>query len=389
MNYHGVLMAETPANPRRLLFVVSNDFGELSSAIYFTLGQAFGATLALPPRLFAIHGEHLPVRACCYQAAVDVVEIVGRERPDVVMLFSGYLFGVNSIFSVEVLSVLVKELRGRGCHIITTDPFLGLMANLNASTFSDGHPKKAWLMQHFASVAKVMRDITHLYSGNVPTPAGHQGQSFFNEHIIKTGTQGAVAEMRLKNMIALRADRKRWMFVLSMEDYGLQIASHGKQNFDTLLMRRMQETVRAGRQPVLVAPKSCLEAVGANAEAAHSAILLPFCHYDLFQGLALEAEYSFYWNIFSNSILARGASGLPVIFFDSGHIARAIPPLHRLGMEAYYGNAAVDFFPQSSGLDPLLLAEFAAVQKKPMADVLVKFRQLPTPAQVIERVLGA
>ena len=381
-------MAETPAHPKKLLFVVSNDFGELASAIYFTLGQGFDATLALPPRLFPVHREHLPVRACSYDAVADVVRIVDRERPDVVMLFSGYLFGVNNIFSVELLRVLVEELRARGCHIITTDPFLGLMANLNTSTFSDGHPKKAWLMEHFANVAKMMRGVTHLYSGDITTPASHPGQSFFNEHIIQTATQRVESDKRLASMVALDTDRKRWMFILSMEDYGVQAAIHGRQNFDNLLIRRIQEALRAGRQPILVAPQICLDAVRASAQATHSAILLPFCRYDLFQGLALEAEYLFYWNIFSNSILERVANGLPVIFFDHGHIARSIPPLHRLGMQAYYGNAAVHFFSQSSALDPLLLADLAAVQEEPMAGAMAGYRKLSTPAQVIDRILG-
>jgi len=381
-------MVETEPKRPKLLFVVTNDFGELSSALYFTMGQAFDVTVALPPHLFALDGEHLPVSASPYQSVGEVLAIVDRERPDAVLLFSGYLFGVNNLFSVEALSFLVSELRGRGRRVVTSDPFLGLMSHLDESVFGDALPQKAWLTEHFGKVAETMRGIVHLYPADLQTAESHPGQSFFNEQLIITQTERAEYENRIGRSVPLRPDKKRWMFVLSMEDYGLQAGRHGRQKFDELLIRRMQETARAGRQAVLVAPKICIDSVRQGAGGIGEAILLPFCRYDLFRMLALDGEFVFYWNIFSNSVRARAANDLPVVFFDTGHIAHAIPPLHRLGLQTYYGNSPLPSFPQTQALEYPSLAVLAAAQREPLAETIAGLRRLPTPALAVERILA-
>ncbi len=380
-------MNEADANPPKLLFVISNDFGELSGALYFTLGGTFDVTLALPPRLFALHAEHLPIAAFPYQTIQDVLALADRDRPDVVLLFSGYLFAANNLFSLEALRMLVRQFRERGVRIVTSDPFLGLMAYPNASVFSDEHPKKALLLEHFRSVAETMRGIVHLYPADVRTALSHAGHSFFNEHVVLTAAERAEFEARLGRRLSLRPGRKRWMFVLSAEDYGLQIGLHGRQAFDDLLLGKIQETARAGRQPILVAPKVCIDSVARAAGTVDSAIFLPFCQYDLFQMLVLEAEYLFYWNVFSYSILARVANGFPVLVFDSGHIARAVPPLHRLGLQTYYLNAPIPYVEPARELDERALAALADAQKCPLAQSIAALRKLPAPAQVIREIL--
>ena len=78
----------------RLLFVVSNDYGELSGAMYLAMGGAFEVAMALPPRLHGANERGLGYRSYRYQSVEDVMGIIGRERPDVVLMFSGYLYAV-------------------------------------------------------------------------------------------------------------------------------------------------------------------------------------------------------------------------------------------------------------------------------------------------------
>jgi hypothetical protein len=382
-------MADANTRPSKLLFVVSNDFGELASSLYFALGQSFSVVLALPPRLFAPQGRFMSYPTHQYSRVDDLLSIAQRERPDVVLLFSGYLLGVNGIFKIDELRTLLSQLRAGGYRIATTDPFLGLMNRIDTSTFNDRHPMKAWLTDHFNSVSQAMSGIVHLYPADLKTSATHPGQSFFNRHIITTPEQREATEKQLFSSEPYRPGKRRWMFVLSMEDYGLQISLRGRQAFDQLLIRRLTETAAAGRQPLLVAPTFCIDSIKQQAAAIDGCILIAFCQHDLYQAMALEAEYLFYWNIFSHSVLGRVANGLPVIFFDHGHVAQSIPPLYLLGLQIYYDNAPIPLYPQDAALTPASLAELAAAQKSPLAAVIARLQLLPSPAQVIERILSA
>ncbi|MEO0837185.1 MAG: hypothetical protein AAFY16_14735 [Cyanobacteria bacterium J06642_3] len=83
----------------KLLFVISNDFGELSDACYFTKGYNFDVSLLLPPRLFAVNQGKLPSQAYLYKTVQDILDIVDRQQPELIFLFSGYLYAINKIFT--------------------------------------------------------------------------------------------------------------------------------------------------------------------------------------------------------------------------------------------------------------------------------------------------
>ena len=59
---------------------------------------------AFPPRLHQVNERMLPVAAHAYRTAGELAEIVDREQPDVVMLFSGYLFVVNKLLTQEAVA---------------------------------------------------------------------------------------------------------------------------------------------------------------------------------------------------------------------------------------------------------------------------------------------
>lgn len=380
-------MVDTRASRAKLLFVLCNDYGELATAMYLLMGSEFRPVLLLPDRLFAANRDSLPVPAYRYASLREVTDTIDREQPDIVFLFSGYLYAVNNIFDIETIEALVRDLRSRHHRIVTSDPFLGIMSEIGAQTFSDRHPRKQWLTAHFSSLSRVFADVTHLYLINAEAFARTQSVSFFNRHIVLPASAFAECERKVSGGLSLAPGRKRWACVLSLEDYGAQAARHGRARFDDMLLNTLQQTARAGRQPILVAPEACLASIQGKGPSIDSLVLLPFCGYDLFEALLIEAEYVFYWNIFSNSILTRAINHLPVFFFDPGHMAHAIPPLYELGMKRYYPGTALTYLDQRRELSTAELAALAAEQEHTLREARENFGRSPTPEEMVERIL--
>jgi hypothetical protein len=153
-----------PCRPR-LLFILSDDYGELASALYFLQGQDWAATLVVPRRLYDLNAGGLTPRARPYSGAGEVLGALDAEESDVVFLFSAYLYAVNGLFDRPALAGLLGAARRRGCAVVTSDPFLGVMARLDDFTFNDNHPLKGVFTRHFAETFALLRDVPHLYGG--------------------------------------------------------------------------------------------------------------------------------------------------------------------------------------------------------------------------------
>lgn len=380
-------MADVRARRAKLLFLLSNDFGELATAMYLLMGSEFRPVLLMPDRLFAANGDGLPFTVQRYASLREVTDAIDNEQPDIVFLLSGYLYGVNNIFDIEATEALVRHLRSRQHRVVTSDPFLGIMSEIGAQTFSDRHPRKQWLIEHFSGLSRLFADVTHLYLINAEAFARTPSVSFFNEHIILPASVFAECERKLSSRISLAPGVRRWVCVLSLEDYGAQVARHGRARFDGMLINILRQTARAGRQPILVAPEACLASVRAQGPSIDDLVLLPFCGYVLFEALLFEAEYVFYWNIFSNSILARAINHLPVFFFDPGHMAHAIPPLYELGMSRYYPGATLTYLDERREHSIAELAALAAELEHNLREARENFARSPSPEEMVEQIL--
>jgi hypothetical protein len=380
-------MVDDRARRAKLLFVLSNDYGELSNAMYLLTGCEFRPLLLMPDRLFAVNQDTLPVPASRYGTLQDALAAVERERPDIVFLFSGYLYAINDIFDLETVETLVRELRNRRQRIVTSDPFLGVMAEVAASTFSDRHPRKQWLTDHFARLFQIFREVPHLYLFDATAFPRTRSLSFYNPHILLRPDALAESERAVAGRVGVDPAKKRWVFVMSLEDYGGQAARHGRARFDEMLIATLQQTAREGRQPVLVGPDAALAAIRSKGPAIDGLVLLAFCSHEVFKALLLGAEYAFYWNIFSNSIPARIANHLPVFFFDPGHMVHAIPPLFELGMKHYYSGAALTYLDQRQALTAAGLAVPAAEQEHVFRKARERFPRSPTPDAMVEQIL--
>jgi hypothetical protein len=386
------------AHNAKLLFVLSNDYGELSNALYLVKGQGFQTTLLMPQRLFAINQGTLTIPAYPYTSPLDVLDAVSRESPDIVFLFSGYLYAINNLFGgLDAVVRLIQDLRAGPRRIVTSDPFLGILGQLGPTTFSDNHPLRHWLLEHFRRVVPMLEGVTHLYLVPPNELAVPRSVSFFNANVIEDGPgldawRSKAALLHPNPSPPARGGqeggvaRKRWLFVLSLEDYGKQTAQLGRARFDSILLRKLQEAIRASRQAVLVAPKECIESV-ARIGPLGDALLLHFCGYEKFQAFLFDAEYVFYWNLFSNSIMPRVVNRLPVFLFDQGHLAHAIPALLEAAIRHYYVSAKLPYLDQQRDLAEEKLTSMAALQQIDLEPARAHFHASQNPVEMVQLLL--
>jgi len=153
------------------------------------------------------------------------------------------------------------------------------------------------------------------------------------------------------------------------------------------LLTKLIETAAANRQPVLIAPKECIEYIRYHSPKTLDSLLVDYCDYVLFTNLLLDAEYVFYWNIFSNSISTRVVNNLPVFFFDIGHLARTFKPLFQLGIQTYYPQSQLIQINMETILSLEQLQPLALSQEKSLKFARDNFKQSPNPQEIVMTIL--
>lgn len=402
----------------RLLFLLNNDYGELGLAMYFLQGRNFvdSSTLLLPPRLSATNKNTLPVQTCEYKSIEDIIRIVDTTEPDIVFLFSGYILPMHEIVSLESLANLVQLLSDRNCRIVTSDPFFGIFSRMHASDISEPDafrlfetevlPEQSWdyrlgmtlgnlqMLKHFATASQILRDAIHLYYA-CPDPRDEpiEGQdartvSFFNPSLICRERESSASSMKPCGDVGFDTPAKQhWLFIIGAVDYNLQTSLYGETEFIDLLVSKLDQTLRAGRRPVLIAPNECMQKLLHRVPITTRKDLLTFCSYERFTPLLLTAEYVFYWNIASYSTFLRLVNGLPMFMFDEGHLVRHVKPMYERMVQWYYQNWVPICLNPYEILTADVLAELSKDYRQGTHGILEHLQGLPTPEQVVEDLL--
>jgi hypothetical protein len=382
----------------RTLFVISNDYGELALAMFFLQGQAFApsSALLLPDRLYAMNKERLSIKTGHYGSVEDILESVRVHEPGVVFLFSAYLFRINRIFSHQDVERLVRSLRERGVRIVTSDPFLRLAAKVTPRQVRVAAPRGSWLrfLQRgperelaldLVRAARILQEETHIYPGlslGLTRAEQERSVTFFNPDIAGDG----VPRMPADDARTSGGGLKRWLFILAATDLRLQRGLWGRQRFTVMIRRKLEQTLLAGRQPVLVAPPDLIDDL--SAKALGSVELVPFCPFPEMISRLIEAEHAFYWNVFSCSMLVRLAIGQPVFFFDRGHMARVIEPMYEWGRRFHFGDWRPVTLETGQPLTAEKLDELALVQQTEFDAFRRKWRESPSPQDLVDRLMN-
>ena len=381
----------------RLLFVMDNDFGALGTVAYLMHGQPLSAraTLLLPQRTHELHNGRLPIASRPYQSLQDILDFAEADSPDVVFLFSGYLLTSQRLLTIRALRRLIRTLRQRGCAVASSDPYLGTFRRIADADVPARagfihrflHAKR--VQRHVRKVADLLADVTHVYP--VPVDALESGgpakrASFFNPLYIRS-----LEELR-DNSAAVSAlsggppGVRRWLFVLAQFDLEFQEKKHGQQGFADIVAGRIREALDSGRHATFIGPASVTQALSARFAGNPGITLLPFCPFEEFERRLLDAEIVFLWHIFSTSAFLRLWNGLPVFFFDPGHVPRLLMPLYEAALKHYYMGASPVVLDIEKPLDADLLMELSANFPTSAREACRRLSHLPGPEEMVSAI---
>jgi Tfp pilus assembly protein PilF len=392
-----IVLDQTEVKPGpRLLFVLDNDFGELTTVKYFVLGQELvgRSTLLLPERLYMFNVDAIPGRTHRYASVDDILKVLERERPEIVFLCSGYLLCEHLGFTLDDLARLVDQLRERGCRVVTADPYMGMLSqrdprsliSIDIPTAYSNFPveqlanaKRAAEERMWAGFTKseqILRDTYHLY----PSYCGVAGEAaetdarnvaFFNARLVQP-TLTTREE----------AAKPHWMFILGGPDCDIQALFEGDAFVD-IMASKLLETRAAGRHPILIAPNEFIDKLMPRMPTAEGIDILSYIPFTRFMSLLLSAEHVFYWNAVSHSLLMRLFNGLPIVQFDRGHLLRIAPAIHDRIVEWYYQGWEPPIRDHREPLTLETVESWAADYRQQAARLVERFRQAPSPEEML------
>lgn len=320
----------------RLAFVITQDYGELFNALYFLAETPVEATLLWPPRLAGANPAGLAWPTRVYHSANELERHVAELEPDVLLLFSGYLPVVNQLLSVEEWADLLRNWRHGPWKLVTSDPALGILAQIDEHTFHPRHPARGWLAAHFGWLTGELATVPHLYLSPEPTATRAPQTSFYNPRFAPPDGIGRSPSAVTTHEHPLDDPSPLWLFVISPEDHALEAGLWGAEAFAHLVAQRLLDAECAGAGAVLICPQALAEPVRSRLPATSRARVATATPWGEFLALLGRAEQVFYWNLFSASILARVVWERPFLIFDRGHLARAMPPVLEVGRRHFY-----------------------------------------------------
>ncbi|RQP22102.1 hypothetical protein [Piscinibacter terrae] len=319
----------------RLLVIVSGDYGELGGAMYFLNGLrlATPATVLLPASLRQSQSPIDGIAPRVYDSLDDIVRVVDELRPDIAMMFCGYLLTIGRRLTLLKAWRLRRLLRQRGIRVVTSDPFLGMLDSPKSLRFADilrgSSTGEAGLAVRLLARAlslrlylmgRLFRHDLHIYPAPVDAMAPGRRLPYFNASRPKPATHAADGA---------------WLFVLSQIDHQMQCKRWGVERFHELLAARLSDAAASGARVCLIGPAGVVKAltgrVPANVELDSAA-----SYRDFMQRLSL-ARYAFFWNHYSFSIIHRVIARQVVFFFDEGHMVSILPSLRDTGIQTFYG----------------------------------------------------
>ncbi|HMC56779.1 MAG TPA: tetratricopeptide repeat protein [Gemmatimonadaceae bacterium] len=396
---------DVPDGPR-LLFVLDNDFGELTTAGYFLLGQprlAGRTTLLLPERLYAHNADLIAGRTHSYATVDDILRTVDRERAEIVFLCSGYLLWDHLKFTTRDLTRLVDGLRERGCRVVTADPFLGMLSLRDPQTLisidvpsshpvwtveqlkASNAPLEQRMREAFAESERVLRDAYHLYPSycdggdDAGADTDARNISFFNEHLLRPAPNNA----------ADTSSPPHWLFILTGADCGVQMLFEGEAGFADIVARKLVEARAAGRHPILIAPADFIARLMPRMPTADGIDILPHCPFTRFMSLLVSAEQVFYWNLVSHSLLIRLYNQQPVVSFDRGHLVRNAPGIQDRLVAWYYQGWEPPVRDQREPLTVDTVERWVADYRHHAGRLVQRFRRAGAPEHIIADLMNA
>lgn len=393
------LRTEDGTEKPKVLFILDEDFGELTTVLYLILGQPlFSASLILAsPRVQNACSPILSDIMRPWHCAEDVFSELIIMQPDIVVLASGYLLPVHNLLNTEAIARLKSRCTEINARLVTADPFLGLITP-NVSTglehvisidIPDYGLQELKNIKELANT-RLCKELTNAESllGNGPHlyPC-HLDMAGIESHPSDARNMGFFNPMLLMPPDLIKAidgaQKRHWTFVLSKVDYQMQTMHVGIPEFIGNIARLLRQTRDLGRDAVFSGPDDVLhglaEVLGDDMDGIHLCRFSSFSH---FMTLLLASEYSFYWNIVSHSILIQLMNDRTVVLFDKGHLLRSAPALEPRIRNWYYQGDVQPYLDQNA---PLSLDSLRGIPKN--EGRARRFKRALPPQDLIERLI--
>jgi hypothetical protein len=364
---------DTPSKPpRRLLVVVTRDFGELGSALGLLsgLGDGFVGRVLLPLSLpepdIALPG----LSWGRYSSRADIERAFDEIGAQQVVCLSAYLLlGTAPGLGLWGIHRLLRHFARAGARVDTSDPFLTLLRRPWALQLAPlvrahlGHGPAQWRVRLVAAalawrlwmLVPMLRRCRHLYPAPIdpvaPPPSlrwAHYGTALAPPPPVDEGL---------------------WMFVLARIDHDVLRQETGPAFVDQVA-QRLQQAVDSGVRVLLVAPVALLgplrERLPADTRASCELVeTLPLSRY---LASLRAARYAFFWNRYSFSIVFRVLDGRPVFFLGAGHVERMLPAMAAAGPRCFYAGWTPPLLPSAEPLRPAALEQAALDMRRPLAE---------------------
>jgi hypothetical protein len=385
----------------RLMFVLSAAYGELFSAMYMVTGCRFHTAFAMRDPWYSLNRTGLPGRSYHFENFDNLIAAIEQERPDLVCLFSGYLYVYEGTLAFDDLDRLVKYLRARRTKLVTSDPFIGLVSRLPVLDFQNPFeqiitaplrlvaevlfgPKFA----HFLRMRSILDKVPHVYVVD-PQENGVRAFPFYNPNICRPPSdRSALQHAEIAGLTVDVTAQPYWLFVLGKGEYDLGAKPRGAERFHAVLAAKLRETMEQGRRAVLIAPEPCIAALESD-HTLRECSFVRYCDFHSYLAILLGAEYAFYWNIFSASLVARLLNRGSTFFFAGGHLADQYQQLFEKGMSCYYRNARLSYLYVDQRLERASLSGAALAQQQQLFDPLfANVGHLPSPEAMVRTLLN-
>ncbi len=357
----------------KVLFITSQDFGELGLATFFARNQPFQSTFAVPAKKAAYFDEVVDIMYA-YSSVTELQRIIKNEAPDVISLNTGYLIVNGGLATMDEFQSFFEYLKELGCPVITTDPFVRVYDSYPECAFAlDGRPLEA-LKTEITFLSDYLKDLPHIY-GFPCVSSLEKGFSFYNDRFC----------LSEKDRWKDPEQKDYWLFVLGEIDYSLLLAKHG-EFLITELAKRLTEICQNEQNRVrCVFPKRLAELLREPLSSLKNLQILDFVTLKTFEALVSESHVVFYWNVFSNSIMLCYYYDIPFLCFDKGHLASLSTELFNHMSEGIYRSGKpefIDFFsPIEPRLDVMLQNHYSPENRQRILD---EYHRLPSPQKIIE-----
>ncbi|MGV8932433.1 MAG: hypothetical protein ACOH1R_10055 [Luteimonas sp.] len=378
----------------KILMIVSRDYGELGNAMYFLerTPLATAPVLMLPGGMKepGLAAKDFDIRR--YDSLKDIQAVVRETEPDAVLLFSGYLLAIGRHFSLLHALQLLLFLRRRGTTVLTSDPFIGMIRSPLSLDFSvvlasqpgmgPGLPRivvvllSKVLSLRIYLMYRALRDVCHVYPAPIQetSPGRPRLQlNYFNPELERASQ--AQAEIACGKPV--------WVFTLSRIDCLIQSRRHGS-DFIEQLAARLIEVAASGRRAVLVGTPELAAQLRPMLPTDADISLRGEESYSLYTTTLMAAEYAFFWNYFSFSIIHRVIASRPVFFFDEGHMVDILPGLSHEGIRSFYGGWRPPLRSLSDPLRAETLAADALDVQTQFAAITARLRSGMTPLALLQ-----